>query len=539
MKSPKVVALGLDGASWSALNPWLAKGRLPNIKRIIEHGCSGPLMSIIPPVTCPGWRCYSTSKNPGQLGVFWWTGWDRAKGKLTFPNAHSFKGIDFWDYLGAAGHRVAIINMPTTYPPQAVNGVMVSGFGAPLDRDRSALYERITYPDTWWEEIRKRYDYRIDMRWVDTNDKWHMLAEIADLITMRFRLLLDLLKSGEYGFLHMTIFYINTLQHFYGMDEVVAKAWELIDKFIGRLMDVGCYLVIFSDHGMMKIEHSFMINNWLIEEGYLKLKMDAGDFISLLDSWGVQKLGWQERHVTALAQKILPWRIKDRIPGMYPFLKTNMIDQKVDWRASTAVSLSQGVIYINRKLLGENYEGVRSELCQKLMLLQLPDNGKKVIDEIHLQEDVYEGEYIDLAPDVVAMPADGFEMYGGIGGGTFQVRERAWSSGNHPEGIFMAYGEDIGHKQKSGGPIQTSLSQASQPQASLLDVAPTIMHIMDVPLAEDMRGRVLQEIFTPESRLSSKQIKYQAALQKENDTTSKNTENQHLRKSLADLGYLQ
>ena len=73
----------------------------------------------------------------------------------------------------------------------------------------------------------------------------------------------------------------------------------------------------------------------------------------------------------------------------------------------------------------------------------------------------------------------------------------------------------------------------------MLDIAPTIMHIMDVPLAEDMEGQVLQEIFTPGSRLSRKEIKYQPPLRQQTDTPPKATENQHLRKRLADLGYLE
>ncbi len=522
--TPKVVALGLDGAAWGTLFPWLKQGRLPNIRRMIKNGASAPLSSSIPPVTCPGWRCYSMSKNPGQLGVFWWTGWDRKRGRLTFPNADSFNGVDFWDYLGRADRRVAIINMPTTYPPKPVNGVMVSGFGAPLDRNLRLLYERITYPEDWWPKLQKQYNYRISMFWVDIRDKSQVYAEIADLIKIRFKLLFDLLKSGQYDFLHLTIFYINTLQHFFDTDEVTAKAWELIDKYIGRLLDMGCYLFIFSDHGMKKIEQSFLINNWLLQEGYLKLKSDVGDIISRLDTLGQRHLSWRERYLAYWAMKILPVRLQDRIPGMHRFIKTNMIDQKIDWAASYAMSLSQGVIYINRRKAGADYEKVRDGLSCKLKKLKSPEDGRRVIDEVYISDEMYKGDYIELAPDLVAMPADGFEMYGGIGGAAFEKRERSWCSGNHPEGIFMVHGEDIAHRKLD--------------KADLLDIAPTIMHLMNVPVAEDMEGNVLQDIFKPKSALATKKIEYQPAL-KQPVKPEMSAENKQLKESLTDLGYLE
>lgn len=533
MKKNKVVALGLDGASWGTLAPLLTQGHLPNIRRMINGGVSAPLLSSIPPVTCPGWRCYSTSKNPGQLGVFWWTGWDRDNGRLTFPCADSFHSLDFWDYLGAKDCRVAIINMPTTYPPKAVNGVMVSGFGAPLNRNLVPLFERVTYPDDWWPTLCEQYNYRIAMSRVDMGDKSQVVAEITDLIKIRFKLLFDLLDSGKYDFLHLTIFYINTLQHFYGTDEVVANAWKLIDQFIGRLLDTGCYLFIFSDHGMMKIERSFLINNWLIEGGYLKLKRDAGDIINLLDTFGQRNLGWRERYLSDWAKQVLPVRLQDKMPGLHQLLKTNMIDQKIDWAASSAISLSQGVIYINRQQAGADYEKVRDELRHKLLSLKSPEDGKRVVDEVYTSDELYKGDYVNDAPDLVAMPADGFEMYGGIGGqapffhgcgDVFQTRERAWSSGNHPEGIFIAHGGGIAGKKLE--------------QASLLDIAPTIMHLMDVPVAEDMEGRVLQDIFKPDSVLATKEIKYQPAL-KQLIKPAISTENKQLKETLTDLGYLE
>ncbi len=521
-----VICLGLDGACWGYLNQWISQGRLPNLKRLLDNAAWGTLKSIIPPVTAPAWRCYSTGKNPGELGVFWWTGWNRAAGKLTFPDTYSFDSLDFWDYLGMSGKRVGIINMPTTYPPTAVNGVMVSGFGAPLNRNQSSLTRRLTYPDDLWLHLQEKYNYRIAISGDSLADKFKLQADVIDLMRARFALLTDLINSGKYDFLHLTIFYINTLHHFFGTDEAAACAWEYIDNFIGELMEAGCYLFIFSDHGMMSIDNSFLMNNWLIEQGWLKLKFDLGDIIRWMDDWAEKKVGYS-RCFADFFGAFLPARLQNKIPGMYKFIRTNMIDQKINWRASYAVCLGDGVIYLNTDKLKGDYKKFRDELSLKLKGLALPDTDKPVISEIYTADELYKGKHARFAPDIIALPADGAEIYGGIkiGGKVFEQRARPWSSGNHPDGIFMAYGDEI------------AAGELNQP-VRLTDIAPTIMHLMDVPIAQDMEGKALTELFRANSNVAGRQVCYQSPQEKTPGFYDDVSAKLELKESLSALGYL-
>jgi len=68
----KLVVVGLDGASFELLDPWIEEGSLPNLRKIKDSGVYGDMESCLPPVTSPNWKCYSTGKNPGKLGIFWW-----------------------------------------------------------------------------------------------------------------------------------------------------------------------------------------------------------------------------------------------------------------------------------------------------------------------------------------------------------------------------------------------------------------------------------------------------------------------------------
>lgn len=121
------IVVGLDGAHWELLDPWIKSGELPAIEKLRSKGVSGELISCLPPVTCPNWKCYSTGQNPGKLGVYWWEIVDKDQHKITSSTGADFTSLEIWDYLNKGGIETGIINMPTTYPPRELDGYLVSG----------------------------------------------------------------------------------------------------------------------------------------------------------------------------------------------------------------------------------------------------------------------------------------------------------------------------------------------------------------------------------------------------------------------------
>jgi len=91
----ETIILGLDRAYWALLEPWLDDGRLSNVQALRENGVWTDMESAHPPVTCPNWRCYSTGKNPGKLGVYWWEAIDTDARTLTTPDSRSFKSANY------------------------------------------------------------------------------------------------------------------------------------------------------------------------------------------------------------------------------------------------------------------------------------------------------------------------------------------------------------------------------------------------------------------------------------------------------------
>ena len=151
----KVLVLGFDGGSWNILNGMLKNNNLKNFKKLIDNGCYGSLESTIPPATYPGWKCYSTGKNPGKLGVYGFLRLDMENKKIIPNDSTSFKSKEIWDYLSSKNISVGVINMPTTSPPKKVNGFMISH--SLIDT------KRYTYPKELEDEIVEKFNYYINL----------------------------------------------------------------------------------------------------------------------------------------------------------------------------------------------------------------------------------------------------------------------------------------------------------------------------------------------------------------------------------------
>src|SRR3990167_7226523 len=148
LPAKKVLLIGLDGATFTIINPLLIQGRLPNFKRLISGGFSSPLVSTLPVLTPAAWTSMVTGKSPQGHGIFGFTE-NNAADYLGRPvSIKSSKAKFLWEILSAAGRKVILMNVPFTYPPQEVNGLLISGLGAPGDK-------LFTYPSWLSQEVKE------------------------------------------------------------------------------------------------------------------------------------------------------------------------------------------------------------------------------------------------------------------------------------------------------------------------------------------------------------------------------------------------
>ena len=229
-EQPKAIVIGLDGAEWNLIQPWTDKGELPTFKKMMQSGVWGELESSLPPVTFPAWKCYSTGKNPGKLGVYWWVDVDFERRKFNIHDSTSFRSLEFWDLMGRKNIRVGIINMPSTFPPKRLNGFMIAGFPA---SDGS----KYTYPQKLKEELVRKFDYRINPRHHIHVYKKEALDEIRVLVEKRF----DVARAylNDVDFMHLTIFYLDDVQHFFWKNkELLLEFYQAIDTRISELWNL-------------------------------------------------------------------------------------------------------------------------------------------------------------------------------------------------------------------------------------------------------------------------------------------------------------
>lgn len=492
MRMKKTVVIGLDGACWDLIEPWIKDGDLPNIQFLKENGCFGDLESQLPSVTCPNWKCYSTGKNPGKLGVFWWLRVDKKDKKFLGFNSNSFKSLEIFDYISNMGLKVGVVNMPTTYPPKKLNGFMISG---PPDSADS----KYTFPEDLEDVIKRKYNYKVhpENQISSREDINKNFKEIIHLIDLRFRVAKDLIRSVD--FLHVSIFYINVLQHFFYNEEPTKQGWKVIDKNIGEFIQEDSNLLIMSDHGIHEIDTVFYINSWLEQEGYLKTIIPSQKRLYKLglNKKNLRKIAQQLKIYTFL-KKIAPKKLLESIPcsdGTILGL-TGIPEDSIDWEKSKLLATGQGTVYILAPEYSREYEELREELIKKLKELKIPKSGRNIAKKVYRKEEIYSGKYLDIAPDIIYEQGKHIYTVPGIGRAECFSSSHKWRAENKKEGIFLFYGNHI----KRGLKLN---------DVKIVDLAPTILHLMNISVPNDMDGSVLNEIFKEDSELAKREVMYQ------------------------------
>lgn len=478
----RTIVVGIDGACPELIEPWREAGRLPALDRLLEQGVSSRLESVLPPVTSPNWKAYATGKNPGKLGIYWWWNVDVAEQRVYRPVERYNDHPAYWDYL-AEQERVGVIGVPTTYPPSEAPEFVVSG---PPDAPSSGF----THPPELEARLEDRFDYRASMESMLRDGDEEAIEEALSVIDSRFEAAQWLLEEYELNFLQVTTFYVNAMHHNLWDHEGTRRAWELIDEHLGRLLELeDTNVVIMSDHGHAKIETVFNINAWLEREGYLAYDSDVAD---ALYSVGINAtrlkrlISRGNRHLPAvdlqdIADRLAPGWLLRRLPDEDGELGGSK-HEAIDWDASAAVAGAQGPVYLTCSRDDSEYERVRDDLIEGLRSVTGPD-GRPIARDVYRVEEVYNGPYLEEAPDVVIDKAPHVNVREGIGADeVFADIDSTWKGVNRREGLFAAAGPEFGR-----GEVE---------DLSILDLAPTLLTLRGHSVPQDMDGQIRWDVFS-------------------------------------------
>ena len=475
--------IGLDGATFTILDPYMESGLMPRLRELTERGARAELRSIMPPLTPPAWTSLVTGKRPGQHGVFDFFQKEQP-GSIyyAFASSQEVRSATIWTLASEQGRRIISLNFPLMFPPPPVDGAVVPGGMMPWRQLRlgchpPGLFDRLKQLPAF--EPREMLDMELEIKAIEgcSEDEYAGWVELHIRRERRwYEVLRHLMEEEPADLIGVLFDGVDKLQHLCWrfIDPACRPArpspWELemierceryfssLDSLVGELVDAagpGATVVLASDHGFGPTRDVFHVNSWLEREGYLTWADDQ----SAGTNGDATKVGFAEmtRHVHAL-----------------------------DWErtvAFCATPSSQGINIVD-SLPDEERVRVRVELAEALLAIRRPHDDRPLVEDVWTREAAFPGPFEELGPDLSMVLADGGTM-SILPSDTILARREEVGGHHRWEGIFMAAGPGIRPGLRAG-------------ELSIVDVAPLVLHQLGLPVPEDMAGRVPVEIFDPD-----------------------------------------
>lgn len=540
----KVHVLGFDGATWRFLEPLVQRGEAPNFERLIREGTSGELISTVPFQSAAAWVTFMTGKNSGKHGVFMFQDYDAQSYEYVGRTANSryFSGQTIFDIVGELGGTVAAVRVPMTYPAWPVKGLMVSGFPTPGDTPESF------YPPELQGQVGSAgHADESDFRDLTTEQQVQSLDGQMERMSSLVTSLLDgahdlfmVVHRVPDPIHHFFIKFVDQRTPVYSADEaqrwgdVVNRFYRKMDATLGEMLDhLGDDDTIFviSDHGgAITPPRQLNLNVWLANQGLLQPKEQTK---GLMERVYAANQAMLPAKVRSLLRRNAPKSVQGGLRSMWQGI------QEIDFARTQAYHFPMKCpplagIVINlrgRQAQGtvapERYEEVRDGIMAAVQELRDPKTHDKVVQRVFRREDLYQGEFVERAPDIIVWCHDMYKegpLAQGPVIGEVPYDELLQVPGSHDEkGIFIAKGPGI----EAGKKVT---------DAHLIDVPATILHAMELPVPSDMDGRVLSEIFSDSDR-KVESVDLSLARQSQDSYLSEDEE-QQIKDKLKGWGYL-
>ncbi len=506
---PPLLVIGLDGATLDLVRPWAASGRLPVLAGLMARGAWGSLRSTIPAATFPAWTSLVTGVNPGRHGVLDFS--ERVPGtyRVRFLNGSYRRVPALWTRLAAAGGRVAVLTVPATYPPEPVDGIMVSGFDSPLT---TAIDGSFVHPPALYADIQRlvgRLPFA-DFQEVSTGPGWHAAAleRLLDGVRRRATLATTLLARERWDLFMVVFGESDTVAHHFWrfhdrhsprytpspFDDAIGRVYEALDAAVGQLLEEappGAVVAVVSDHGSGgagdRVVH---LNRRLADCGLLAFAPERPG-------------GKVVTRMRAAALRVLPTRLQGavlrRLPGAAGRLEGMYRFGGIDWPRTTAFSEELDYhpsVWLNLRgrepegtVAQADYEVTRSRIVRSLADWRDRD-GRPVVRRIWRREELYSGPCVERAPDLLLEldPVEGYSrscLRSAGPGPAVRRLDPAEHGGGKGRGMNGTHRRD-GMVLLAGGGVR---AVGELPEADIVDVLPTLLALADLPVPMGLDGR--------------------------------------------------
>lgn len=540
MKASRAVVVGWDGATFDILKPMLAAGRMPHLAALLARGVHGRLRSTVPPVTPVAWTSFATGTSPGRHGIFDALTLDPASHAVRFVSAAMRRVAPVWSVLSARGRPAGAVNVPVTWPPDAVDGFVVPGMFTPSDA------ENFVHPPELQGEIEARFGPAMcrDSPAMDP-DPARYLENLLAGVTARCDLTLWLMERRPLDYFCSVFMESDRVQHFFWayrdpahplharLGGAIEAVYERLDAALGRIVaacppDTAVALV--SDHGAGPLRRAIFLNRWLMDQGLLVL---SGELAALAG----RPPSALRRAAAAVAKAVLPASVvaarrKGRSRAHARI--NNLFSAIVDWERSACVSEGiAGGVFFNPRVVGPgDREALTRRLKEGLAAIVDPETGQHPFMAVHAREELYAGDAVADAPDVVTLCGPGYQvlvpheiaLYGqGAPSGLFAPHK--WSGRHEQHGVFALAGPGVAAGAELAG-------------ADMPDVTPTLLYALGEAVPENMDGRVLTAAFAPETLAARPLATTAAAAAAKAGTGTDGDAAARIADELSDLGYM-
>ncbi len=427
---PKVAFIGIDGVPSTLLEDLIEEGRLPNIERIASDGTLTDMNAVIPAESSACWPSMTTGCNPGKTGVLGFQEREHGSYSTYIPLSNHVLEDRVWDVVEQNNGRSVVLNVPVTFPPSDLEGLMVSGFLTPSLDDASSDEEVVDYLES--------IDYKID---VDASlgheDKEAFMEDAYDTLEKTKKALFHFMEKEEWNLLWHVFMTTDRVNHFLWEDyengtelgDKFLEFYEKVDGIIGEIydeLDDDVTTLIAADHGFCTLKRELDINQWLRDSGYQSIDGD------------------------------------DSLEGLS--------------NESKAYSMIPGRIYLNKEgrepeggVSEEEYDELRDEIKQELLNLTDPD-GEEVIDDVVYKEDIYNGDFYDRTPDLIALPNWGFDLKA-----SFEDTE------------LFTKGARNGMHTLQNATLIIDRDSVNNPD-SIMDITPTVLDLLEIEIPDEIDG---------------------------------------------------
>ncbi|WP_339102611.1 alkaline phosphatase family protein [Haloterrigena salinisoli] len=484
-----MIILGLDGATFSLIKPWVESGRLPTFERLLEESVHGELESTVPEITVPAWPAFATGRDPPDFDMYGFTHFNRETRENDLSHDEFVPG-KMWDIVDDQGGSSVVFNIPGSYPWQAIDGTIIAA--APEYKDEYA------HPPERWDELTDLVDgYKLRNDEPPGSRAYIDLS--LELVDKRFEAFEHFIRDENPDLAVGLIRATDRVAHHYWGDENVPPAspdnpvfevYRRVDERLGEFLDAheDEDVVVISDHGFEKVRANFAVNVVLERAGFVSLS-DSGDATkaALGSVRDIASDVLARAGLLTVARKLIPESALTGVPTGDSLGLDNAISTgRIDWsetRALADVGQKTAMIYVL-----ENEPDAIARTCD-----DIETTLRNAIERNGLEARFHR---LDRGgphtPDLCLI----IETPGIHASSRFDVDETLFevdTSGHAREGIFLARGP--------------SFRDGSIEDATLTDIAPTVLHTLGYRLPTSIASDVL-DVFADSAEPAERDPEY-------------------------------